>query len=293
MGTPGGDGQSCTKPAAASGVSVGAAYASAYSLYKLPGIPGLPQEKFGGLTLKSGDPNTLLIGGYAKANDTGALYAISVTRSCGHITGFSGMPTKLATTPDIDGSIELAPSGVLLFTGYPANTLGQLPQGADFPARTIDLTKLGIAASVGTLKVVPKGFPGEGTIKIVSADTGDYYHAVLMPDASGLYDVTGVEHRLVLPGGPEGIAYVPHGSPQFSADSMIVSEWTGNAVATYEIDGSADPVLATRKPFLQGITGAEGAFFDVVTGDFLFSTWNESDATDQLYVVQGFAPPVR
>ena len=60
---------------------------SNYSLFNLGAVPGVPSA-YGGLTLKHGDPNTLLIGGAANS-PVGRIYQIGVTRDAnGHITGF-------------------------------------------------------------------------------------------------------------------------------------------------------------------------------------------------------------
>jgi hypothetical protein len=45
---------------------------------------------------------------------------------------------------------------------------------------------------------------------------------------------------------------------------------------------------ATPSIFISGLTGAEGAVIDPLTGDFLFSTFG---AANHVIVVRGFAPP--
>jgi hypothetical protein len=250
-GTASARGAYCKQPERASDVSVGADYRSSYAIFRLDAVPGLAPQKFGGMTLKAGDPNTLILAAYGEAGDVGALYAVGLARTCGHVTGFSGPAVRVAATPDVDGS--------------PTNL-----------------------SNDHLLAIVPAGFPGAGSVKLVSFDTGEYFEAALTVDASGLPSATPVKRKLVLPGGPHGLAYVPHGSPRFFGDSMIVSEWGESGVATYRIDASGDPILSTRRPFLAGVTGAEGAFFDPATGDFLLSTWDESGGVDQLYAVQGF-----
>ena len=51
-----------------------------------------------------------------------------------------------------------------------------------------------------------------------------------------------------------------------------------------------DPVVASRRRFVYGLDGAEGASIDPVSGDFLFSTFGTG--TDRVVVVRGFVPPV-
>src|SRR5262249_25378638 len=105
----------------------------------------------------------------------------------------------------------------------------------------------------------------------------------------GIANVESVSKLATLPGGPEGFAWVPPGSPQFESPSMIVSEWSDNSVSVYDVGKGGDPELSTRRTFLTGLSGAEGAFFDPLTGDFLFSTWNV-DQPETVVLVTGFAP---
>jgi hypothetical protein len=82
--------------------------------------------------------------------------------------------------------------------------------------------------------------------------------------------------------------YVPVGSPIFPANSMLVSEYSNDVVSVYQFDANGNPVPATRALFVDGLTGAEGAVIDPLTGDFLFSTFG---AADRVIVVRGFAQP--
>jgi hypothetical protein len=41
---------------------------------------------------------------------------------------------------------------------------------------------------------------------------------------------------------------------------------------------------------LTGLKGAEGAFFDPATGDFLFSTWSGTGGSERVILVEGFVP---
>jgi hypothetical protein len=74
---------------------------------------------------------------------------------------------------------------------------------------------------------------------------------------------------------------------------MLVSEYSAGGVAAYAVDGNGNPIAATRRSFITGLSGADGAFIDPVTGDFLFSTFGGGD---RVVVVRGFAgsvpPPV-
>jgi hypothetical protein len=70
---------------------------------------------------------------------------------------------------------------------------------------------------------------------------------------------------------------------------MVVSEWSANGVAAYDVGAEGDPTSGTRRGFLTGLAGAEGAFFDPLTGDFLFSTWNAMQP-ERVVLVAGFVP---
>ena len=59
-------------------------------------------------------------------------------------------------------------------------------------------------------------------------------------------------------------------------------------MTAYAVDANGDPILASRRIFLEGLTGAEGAVLDPVTGDFLFSTFGGGD---RLVLVSGFSEP--
>jgi len=132
----------------------------------------------------------------------------------------------------------------------------------------------------------------------VSWSAGQWYDATLTPDGSGTYAITGFVQVDVnpsiggvqnVPGGPEGFVYITAGNPLFSVNSMLIAEFSAGVVAAYDLDSDGNPLVNTRKPFVTGLSGAEGAAIDPVTGDFLFSTFGGGN---QIAVVQGFlAPP--
>jgi hypothetical protein len=70
---------------------------------------------------------------------------------------------------------------------------------------------------------------------------------------------------------------------------MLVSEYGAGQVAAYEVDANGDPIISTRRTFISNLSGADGAFIDPVTGDFLFSTFGSGD---RVVVVSGFAKPL-
>jgi hypothetical protein len=270
--------------------TIAPAFAADYSITDLGPVPLLPTP-YGGLTLLAGDSNTLLIGGAANGG-AGAIYSVGVTRDgAGHITGFSGSASLYATAPQIDGGLAYGPGGVLFATGYPTNTLLQYLPGSATPDKIIDLsTPAGgsLSASVGTLVFVPPGQPGAGSMKIAVYNTGDFYTVALTPDGFGTYDIASATLETNTGGGPEGIVYVPTGSPGFAVPSMLLSQYAFGKVEAFEVDAGGNPIVGTRQDFITGLGGAEGAFVDPVTGDFLFSTFGGGSS---VYVVQGFAAP--
>lgn len=263
---------------------LGPEFASAYAIRDLSAPPQVPGP-LGGLVIDPLAPNVLLIGGLANTAN-GAIYRVALERnSSGYIVAWGcGETTQLASAPAIDGGLAFAPNGVLLFTGYPNNTLGQIVPGESQPAKVIDLTSLGVASSVGGLVIVPSGMPGAGSIKLLSYSWGIWYSASLVPDGAGTYDIVNVSSGVGIGGGPEGATYIRAGNPGFPVDSVLVSEYGTGSIVAYEVDANGDPVLGTRRIFVQGLFGAEGAFTDSVTGDLLFCTYGGN----RVIAVSGF-----
>lgn len=264
------------------------------SLGSVTGLPAL----YGGLTIKAGDTNSLLIGG--NANTAGGLiYEVGVTRGAGnHITGFTGTPTAIGTVGTYnDGGVTYGPGGVLFTSQWPVNMLGQTKPGSTGEDKIIDLAALGVAGSHSAINFVPTGFGGAGNMKLVSYSGGEWYNANYSPDGTGTFNinsVTQIDLDLALagiqnlPGGPEGFVYIAAGNAGFSVDSLLVSDYAAGTVSAYDLDANGDPLVSTRRNFLAGISGAEGATIDPLTGDFLFSTFGGGD---QVIVVQGFLAP--
>jgi hypothetical protein len=257
-----------------------------YSLHDLGAPPDVPPN-LGGLTLKQGTTDRLLIGGFANAAG-GGLYEIGVTRDAeGHIAGFDGTATRFADADNNDGGVAYGPGGTLFLARYPLTQLGQIRPGSTTTDKIIDLTAHGVTGSLGALAFVPAGFPGAGSLKLASYSGGQWYDAEVVPDGSGTYDlfnVTAIPNAVL--SGPEGIVYVNPGSAEFGATSVLVSEYSANRVSAYAVDDNGDPLVGTRRDFVTGLSGAEGAFVDPVTGDFLFSTYGGGN---RVIVVRGFA----
>ena len=102
--------------------------------------------------------------------------------------------------------------------------------------------------------------------------------------------MSAVQQTTTIHNGPGGFAYVPKGSPGFPKQSLIMAEWSASKVATYEADGQGDPLPSTREEFFTAFPKPWGAYFDPISGDYLFLTWGGSPP-DRVYVVEGFALP--
>ena len=264
---------------------VSAPFSSDYTLVSLLGPTGVTVN-YGGIAFL--DSNTLLMGGAANGA-AGVIDEVGLTRdSNGHITGFSSV-TLHSAAPFIDGGLAFGPGGVLFFTGYPTNSIGEIKPGSTSPDLTVAASASGVAGSVGTLAFVPAGFNGSGNLVIGSYNWGTFCTAPLTPDGevSGTYDLgscTG--NSTTVGGGPEGMVYVPQGSADFAPQTVLISEYGAGKVIEYGIDANGLPTGAGTD-FITGLSGAEGAVIDPVTDDFLFSTFGGN----QIVEVQGFAPP--
>jgi PEP-CTERM motif len=269
---------------AAQGQTLGGEFSADYSFVNLGSVAGLPSN-YGGLAFL--DSDTILIGGQANTA-SGSLYTIDVTRDASnHITGFVGSATRFGGASGAvgeynDGGVTFGPGGVLFTSRWPVNGLGQSLPGSLNEDKIIDLTALGVANSHAAINFVPPTFGGAGQAKLVSWAGGQWYSATLSPDGRGTFDLgalTQIDLNPVaagiqnVPGGPEGFVYIAAGNASFAANAMLISEYSAGAVGAYDVDAQGNPLVASRRTFLSGLTGAEGAVIDPMTGDFLFSTF--------------------
>jgi hypothetical protein len=271
---------------------IAAQYAMYYSAYDLGAPPGVP-DPLGGTTILASDPNTLLIAGGSET-PSGAIYKVGVTRdACNHIIGFTGTSSVYATTPYVDANLVYSSSQLLLYSEWTENQLAQLAGGATQPSSVTDLTTIGMSSAgdegPGGVGFVPTGLGAAGQLRLVTWPAGRWYHATTT-QSSGALAVSGVSQTVTLPNNPGGMAYVPAGSPGFTQQAVIVAEWTTNdRVAVYDVDDSGDPIVATRREFFSAFPRPWGAYFEPVTGDYLFLSWGTGD--DHVVIVQGFVPP--
>jgi hypothetical protein len=268
-----------------------------YTAYDLGPVPGVP-DPLGGTAILAASPGTLLVAGGSES-DTGAIYSIGVARDqCGHITGFTGTATVAATTPFVDANLVYATHD-LLYSEWPEYTMSQLAGTATAPSRSTDLRPLGMSVADGDqgpggMGLVPPSLVAANELRLVTWPGGRWYHATTAPDAGGLLAVSAVTQTVTVPNEPGGFAYVPAGSPGFTNQSVIVAEWrsadpTLDRVAVYEVDANGDPMVATRQEFFHTFPRPWGAYFEPLTGDYLFLSWGAG--VDHVYIVQGFVPP--
>jgi len=259
-----------------------------YTLLDLGSVPGLPAPN-GGLTIKPAEPNTLYICGAANGAG-GVVHTIGITRNVqGHITGYSGTSTLFATAGNNDGGLFFAPNGTMLYTRYPLNELGQLLTNST--TMITNLTPLGVNSSVGSVMLVPTGFVGAGKLVFASYNSGTVHQLPYTIGVNGEYILGSSANQVNIistASGPEGIAYVPPGSPAFTAESIIISSYGNGKVVVYEADANGLPMPSTARDMVTGLSGAEGALIDPVTGDLLFSTFGGANTVIR---VSGFADP--
>ncbi|MEL7039701.1 MAG: pre-peptidase C-terminal domain-containing protein [Cyanobacteria bacterium J06592_8] len=267
------------------------------------------------------DSDTLLVTGDPYSPEA-TIYEVDLLRDpdTNSITGYAGPATFLAnapginitnpdveTDPDIevgglDGGLVVAPNGTLLYTTWFDNSIGQILPGSTDPDEFIDLSALGIdPPSTGALTIVPEGFPGEGRLKITSFDNGNFYDALLIPDDDGTYDISLEGSVDLTPAddtfrGLEGITYVDDSYPNFTADSVLVAEYSTNRITAFEVDGLGNPVPETERTFLEDFPRPGGGSIfaltvDPVTGDLLFTIDAGDSLNSQIVLITDEAPP--
>jgi hypothetical protein len=69
---------------------------------------------------------------------------------------------------------------------------------------------------------------------------------------------------------------------------MVVSAYGMGKIVVFEVDADGLPVPTTVRDMITGLSGAEGALIDPLTGDFLFTTFGGSN---RVIRVSGFEAP--
>lgn len=261
---------------------------SGYTIAELGSVPTLPVSSYGGVVVEREDPDRLLLATSAITSQ-GAIYSIGVVRDGErHITGFSGVPVKVASVPYIDGGLTYGPEGVLFTAAWPTQQLIQIEPGSSAPSKVLALGPLGVS-DVG-LNFVPRGFPGACSLKFVNHFNSRWWSSTITPDGSGTYAVTAGQEKesLYAFGQPEHLLYVPEGSSAFpDRSTVLVTEYGAGNIAAYTVDANGDPIPSTRRIVVSGFNAPEAMAVDPLTGDLLVTN------LDGLTVkrVRGLRPP--
>lgn len=306
-GGPGDGGSPCPalpSSALSADIALAAPYDAVYSVYELGPVPGIPSTApLGGTVLLADTTDTLLVGGGSEQAD-GAIFSIKVKRdACQHMVAFDGTAAKVANAPYVDANLVYGPDGTLLFPMWSSagvHKIGQLTEGSTQLVET-STQPLGIGGGgPGSMGFVPPTIAGAaGELRVLTQNGGGtrdgfWYHVPWQVAGDKTLTLGQATQTRTLANWPGGFAYVPAGSPAFTEPSLIVTEWFASSVAVYRVDEKGDPVVATRAPFFSAFPRPWGAYFEPVTGDFLFLTWRASQGgqtIDKLYVVSGFKPP--
>lgn len=255
---------------------LGPAFSSNYSLTVL-GPAGDVPANYGFIIIRPEDTDHIIVGGASNSN-IGLAYSVPVIRGAGgHITGFGSKATVFGEAPNNDGGCTYMPNGAFLFRRYPSGDIGQWAPGSPTLANVINTQALGVFGAGGGLVLVPPGQPGEGKLKLFTYTFGSWHDLAFAEQADHTYAVTAATLRVSINTGPEGFVYVPRCSPNFTEPSILVCEYGRNRVAAYRVDDQGDPVDGTARDFVTGLSGAEGALIDPVTGDFIFGTFGSGN----------------
>jgi len=280
-----------TTPTSSTDVVMDPVFANDYRSFVLGPVPGIPPSRLGGCVIDANDPNALLVGVESEA-PSGAIYSVPLQREpCGHIVGFAGNATLVATTPYVDANLLYGPNQVMFYSEWPVNQLSEILPQHSTPSYNIDLSSIGVGGGgPGGIGFVPPNLGDPGGLRAVTWPDGYWYHLTYAANSQQTFDITASTQTATLPNGPGGFGYVPKGSPQFANQSLITPEWSGDKVVVYEVDNMGDPLSQTRREFFNKFPKPWGAYFEPKTGDFLFLTW-AANGTDQIYIVQGFTQP--
>lgn len=265
-------------------------FASDYRLVPLGVVPGHPGG-LGAIEFDPNDPNLLYLGANS-IEPSGEIHRIRVQRDAlGRIVGYDGRTTFRSRAPHIDGGLCFSPTGVLLYACYPTNELGQITPNSVGPLKTARLGSVGINSSIGAIRFVPGGFPGAGSLKLASYTSGQWYDVSIRSDSAGTYDVTAAAEATgaVVEGGAGSAAYVPYAYPGFAKPSVWVTEFDYRSVSAFELSPTGNPLPHTRREFVTGLIGAQGATLDRVTGDLLLT----SMLTNEITIVRAESVPAR
>lgn len=263
-----------------------------YTIDNLGSLPNNVPTRYGGIEFKYDNSNVLLAGGNANEFN-GAIYAVDVVRNANNqiidfstASFFANANDNLGTS--IDGGLDYGPENVLFYVTYIGNSLGQIKPESTGPDKIINLSLTGwTASSTGALQFVPEGFSGAGRLKISSWSDGVWYDAQVIPDGNGTYDIS-LESSMNLGQDVEGFIYVKGGNAGFPNDAVLIGSYNTGIIFSYDIDENGNPILATKRVFIENIGNYEGATVDPITGDFFFVDWG---GANEVITVRGFEKP--
>lgn len=253
------------------------------------------------------NPDMLLIGRF-----DGGIAQAEVTRDANcNITGFvdaqwqpypDGEPSEVfvrGMTWLDDGTMLLARTDL---DGTPQQ-IGQRAPDSGVTANLIDAVSLlppweqlyfGGANVIVAISVVPPGFPGAGSTKLIAEklDSSHWFTLPTVADGNGGYTLgNAIEATTIQPPQPQwggyyarGIAWIGTDNPDIDKPSVLVPEAWDYVVALYELDDDGNPVPQSRTVFVEGIGMPSGAESDAVSGNnFVFTGRRSQD----VYVVRG------
>ncbi len=248
-----------------------------------------PSPEGRSFVFRPGDPSTVATSsggsGLAKKN-----YPV-LRDPAGAIIGFGETGVTFATLTEGDPSywVAFAPNGNLFYRGgFDDAVIGQVKPGVATADSVIHLGDLGLPpafySSYGQTAVVPAGLPGAGRVKFLTGDTWHGSTLVLQPNGTYTFGPF-TSSTVVLDEGDSGqaIVFVPAGYPGIAKASVLISDSSnssGYAIYAFELDASGDPVVATRRTFMKGVSDL--CDVDPQTGDILIRAGDP----DNVYAVR-------
>jgi hypothetical protein len=234
-------------------------------------ILGVPStNSFGGMCFDAAG-STMYLGIHANTA-AGQIVSYAVQRDQAQkITGFVG-PSGAVAAPNIDGGLAFGPGGVLCWTAYPLNTLGQWDPVS---GSTVSIPLPATVASVGGLCFPPPGSPIAGSILVSSYDQGSIRAYPLVPIGNGFHNIGTESVYAVTTTGNEGMAFGLAGP--YAGDLFFANYDTG-ALRIVRVDpttglalgGWANPTLVTLVSYIGNL---QGVAFDPVTADLFVSIY--------------------
>ncbi len=257
-------------------------FAGSYSVRDL-GAAGDVPGAYGGIVFKAGASNVLLVAGDA-GNPTAKIYQIHLTRDTqNHITAFATTASYVADAPGIPpeqpldvqggigGGLAYGPGGVLFYTSQMDEGISQIPPGATGPTKQTRLRDLGMSDRPDAVLLVPPGFPGAGTLKVLTRSSG-WYDVPFAGDGAGTYTLSAPTKSIEIVSYASGLAFVHGNQPGFGKDSVLIPSDLDDRVVTYQVDAAGDPIASTLRDFLTDFYLVRGATVDPVTGDILLAS---------------------